>query len=174
MMAEAEKPSKKTCTRPPQNAPEPVSRTRGWMFVSWYKAPCCSPGDMSGPQLWCWLLRIAPLGGNRELLTIIQTPCKKGSCSQPHERFGFVLLVFFFNFYHCHSCYIQVFWLLFLVPDLGTIYLFAERKFRLSQSWLGVCVQSTGFPIVILGKRKQMLTATPWEFTLLCCKSLHY
>lgn len=33
MMADAEKPSKKTYTRPPQNAPEPVSRTRGGISV---------------------------------------------------------------------------------------------------------------------------------------------
>lgn len=136
------------------------------LFVSWYKASCCSPGDMSGPQLWCWLLRIAPLGGNRELLTIIQTPCKKGSCSQPHERFGFVLLVFF-NFYHCHSCYIQVFWLLFLVPDIGTIYLFAERKIRLSQSWLGVCVCAEHrLPHCYLGKEKADVNRYPLRIHL--------
>lgn len=49
----------------------------------------------------------------------------------PPERLALVFFVFFL-FYHCHSYYIQVFWLLFLVPDLGTIYLFAERETQLS------------------------------------------
>lgn len=83
----------------------------------------------------------------------------------PPER----LALFFFLFYHCHSCYIQVFWLLFLVPDLGTIYLFAEReKERLSSQILAwcVCVQSTGFPIVILGKEKADVNRYPLRIHL--------
>ena len=82
----------------PWNAPEPVSRTRGWALCLSpdTKHPAASQGTCQDHGLWCWLLTIAPLGGSRELPAIVQTPCKIGSCSQPHGRFGFLLLLLFF------------------------------------------------------------------------------
>lgn len=174
MMAEAEKPSKKTYTRPPQNAPEPVSRTRGWISVCLLiQSILLLPRGHVRTTALMLIAKNCPTGRKQRASYHHSDPLQEGSCSQPHERFGFVLFCVF-SFYHCHSCYIQVFWL-FLVPDLGTIYPLRRERFSSHSTGLVcVCVQSTGFPIVILGKRKQMLTATPWEFTLLCCKSLHY
>lgn len=110
-MAEAQKPSARTSTRCPSWMLQSLylePETELSQFISfWYKASCCFPGDVSGPERWCWLLRIALLGGSRELLAIFQTPWKKGSCSQPRKCPLRDLALF--SFYHCHSYYIQVF-----------------------------------------------------------------
>lgn len=70
-------------------------------------------------------------------------------------------------FYHCHSCYIQVFWLLFLVLDLGTIYLFAERKRLGSHSPGLVCVHAgPSLPHCYLGKEKADVNRYPLRIHL--------
>lgn len=67
----------------------------------------------------------------------------------------------------------KFFWLLCLVPDLRTIYLFAERvreKDRETDSALAIlawCVRvCTGFPIVISGKEKADVNHHPLRIHL--------
>lgn len=67
----------------------------------------------------------------------------------------------------------KFFWLLCLVPDLRTIYLFAEtvrEKDRETDSALAIlawCVRvCTGFPIVILGKEKADVNHHPLRIHL--------
>ena len=90
-MAAARKPSYRTSiseSPPTHSVPGLVSRTRHWaLSVCLLQIPSILPLPRGhvGPQLLYWLLRIAPLGGSRELLAIFQTPWKKGSCSQPRK-----------------------------------------------------------------------------------------
>lgn len=179
MVAEAQNPSEDKHKTPSLNAPESVSRleTDLSQFVSfWDKASCCFPGDMSGPQLWHWLLRTALLGGSRELFAIFQTPWKKGSCSQPR------------------TCPWEI-WLCFLAITVTL----ATSKFSgyCSQRWIWgqftsllrekereklsshnpglVCVRAEHrFLPLLSGEEKADVNHHPWEFTLLCCKILHY
>lgn len=149
-------------------------------FVSfWYKASCCFPGDRPGPQLWHWVLGIALLGGSRELFAVFRTPWKKGSCSQPRtcpERFGFLFVGFLPSLSLLpHPKFLVI------VPSVGSgdnlplcWQIRRERSSTLTILAWCVCVQNAGFSHCYLGKRKQMLTTTPWEFTLLRCKILHY
>lgn len=157
-----------TPTPTPGNAPDPVSRTRGWAFSV------------------CFLIRnilLLPRGHVRtKALMLIAKNCPTGrkqraSChrSDPlQERVLFtapweiwLCFILFFS-YHCHSCSIQVFRLLFLVPDLGTIYLSAEREKNSALPILAwhVCAQSTGCPIVILGKEKADVNHDPLRIHL--------
>lgn len=59
-------------------APEPVSRTERELFVAfWHNSIQVFPEDMSGPQLWCWLLRIVPLRGSGVFPVFFQTPLEE-------------------------------------------------------------------------------------------------
>lgn len=145
----------------------------------WSQAPRRFPGDVSGPQLWCWLLRTAPLGGSWELLTIFQTPWKKGSCSQPRKcpLRNWLCGVFSLSLsLLLHSSFLVI------VPGAGSgnnLPFTDSVRQKVGDSALTILAwwayaQSTASPLLSWEKRKQMLTMTPWEFTLLCCKILHY
>ena len=141
MMAEAEKPSKKTCTWPPQNAPEPVSRTRGWISV-------------------CLLIQsilLLPRGHVRTTaLMLIAKNCPTGRKQRAsyHHSDPLQERVLFTAPWEIWLCFVLCFFLLSLSLLLHPSFLvvssarsgdnlpFAERKIRLSQHWLGVCVRA--------------------------------
>lgn len=143
-------------------------------FVSfWYQASCHFPGDTSGPQLRCWLLRIAPLGGSRELLAIFQTPWKKGSCSQPRkcplrDWLWFGGWLFFFITVTLATSKFSGCFIVSSARSGDNLPLCWERQKLSSRNPGLVCVhmQSTGFPIVILGEEKADVNHYPLRIHL--------
>lgn len=155
MMAEAQKPSKTVSSRHPwpQMYLEPETELSVCVLI---QSILLLPRRHVRSIALMLIAKNCPPGRKQKASCHLPGPLvKRVSCTAwkvPPERFAFFFplsLSLLIN---------QVFWLLFLVPDLGTIYLFTERERGRNSAltilaWC-VCMQSTGFPHCYLGKRE--------------------
>lgn len=145
-------------------------------FVSfWYKACCCFPGGHVRTTALMLIAKNCPAGRKQRASCHLPDPLEERvlftAQKVPPERsalfFSITVTLATCKFSgYCSWC-----WIWGNLPLCWE----RERETQLSQSWLSVCVRRAQVPpLLSWEKRKQMLTATPWEFTLLCCKILHY